>query len=274
MKKPLKKKDMMRISSSSFLERSIPCGKRRENPNGRVTPESTKEVKDKTQVVCYECKKLGHFKFECPNLENEKEKSLFKKKKGLMTTWVNLDLPSSKEEDEEANICRMAYLLQKKKMAKIDLKKKFSMLSKDFDALQKENRKENESLKEEKTKDLSTVNTPEVNEQLQEKVINLGQSKIAGINKIDKHNFPSTDNVLFVEGLKHILFNISELCDSKYDVSFNKGECTVQNLDGSLLFFVKKQNNLYKNNLTDLTNQSVTYLVSINNDKRSLYMQA
>ncbi|RDX78794.1 hypothetical protein CR513_40874, partial [Mucuna pruriens] len=113
MKKLLKKKDMMMISSSSFLERSIPCGKRRENPNGRVTLESTKEVKDKTQVVCYECKKLGHFKFECPNLENEKKKSLFKKKKGLMTTWVNLDLSSSKEEDEEANICLMAYTTSK-----------------------------------------------------------------------------------------------------------------------------------------------------------------
>ncbi|RDY10286.1 hypothetical protein CR513_05226, partial [Mucuna pruriens] len=34
----------------------------------------TKETKDKMQVMCYECKKLGHFKSECPNLQKEKEK--------------------------------------------------------------------------------------------------------------------------------------------------------------------------------------------------------
>ncbi|RDY11398.1 hypothetical protein CR513_03955, partial [Mucuna pruriens] len=31
-------------------------------------PTYTKETKGKTQVVCYECKKLGYFKYECPNL--------------------------------------------------------------------------------------------------------------------------------------------------------------------------------------------------------------
>ncbi|RDX93125.1 hypothetical protein CR513_24664, partial [Mucuna pruriens] len=34
----------------------------------------TKEAKDKSQVVCYQCKKPRYFKFECPNLEKEKEK--------------------------------------------------------------------------------------------------------------------------------------------------------------------------------------------------------
>ncbi|RDY14805.1 hypothetical protein CR513_00057, partial [Mucuna pruriens] len=49
----------------------------------------TKETKDKTQVVCYECKKPGHFKSECPNLEKEEEKeekTFIKKKKRLMAT--------------------------------------------------------------------------------------------------------------------------------------------------------------------------------------------
>ncbi|RDX87997.1 hypothetical protein CR513_30476, partial [Mucuna pruriens] len=50
----------------------------------------TKETKDKTQVVYYECKKSGHFTSECPNLEKEKEKEkkkpLIEKKKSLMTT--------------------------------------------------------------------------------------------------------------------------------------------------------------------------------------------
>ncbi|RDY14823.1 hypothetical protein CR513_00044, partial [Mucuna pruriens] len=71
----------------------------------------TKEKKDKMQVVRCECKKLGHFKSKCPNLEKEEEKEkkpFIKKKKNLMATWEDLDLSFSKDEDEEANICLMA----------------------------------------------------------------------------------------------------------------------------------------------------------------------
>ncbi|RDX87138.1 hypothetical protein CR513_31431, partial [Mucuna pruriens] len=67
----------------------------------------TKEVKDKSQVICYKCKKTEHFKFECPSLKKEKEKekkNSFKKKKSLMTTWENLDLSFYEEEDKESNI--------------------------------------------------------------------------------------------------------------------------------------------------------------------------
>ncbi|RDX86690.1 hypothetical protein CR513_31954, partial [Mucuna pruriens] len=67
--------------------------------------------------------------------------------------------------------------------------------------------------------------------------------------RVGKHPFPSIDNVLYVKGLKHNLLSISQLCDSKYVVSFNKGECI---------------NNTYKIDLTDLTNQNVTCLVFIN----------
>ncbi|RDX88770.1 hypothetical protein CR513_29594, partial [Mucuna pruriens] len=34
----------------------------------------TKETKNKSQVMCYECKKLGYFTSKCPSLEKEKEK--------------------------------------------------------------------------------------------------------------------------------------------------------------------------------------------------------
>ncbi|RDY07734.1 hypothetical protein CR513_08111, partial [Mucuna pruriens] len=43
------------------------------------------------------------------------------------------------------------------------------------------------------------------------------KGKIIGIGEIGKHLFPSTDNVLIVEGLKHNLLSISQLCDSGYD---------------------------------------------------------
>ena len=89
------------------------------------------------------------------------------------------------------------------------------------------------------------------------------KGKIVGISKIGKHHFPSTDNVLLVEGLKHNLLSISQLCDSGSNVSFSQGECIVKNSDGSILFTAKRQNNLYKINLEDLSDQNVSCLVSI-----------
>ncbi|RDX89038.1 hypothetical protein CR513_29281, partial [Mucuna pruriens] len=60
--------------------------KRRKNNSIRYT----KEVKDKSQMVCYQCKKPEHFKPKCPSLEKEKEKDkknpFFKNKKCLMET--------------------------------------------------------------------------------------------------------------------------------------------------------------------------------------------
>ncbi|RDX97731.1 hypothetical protein CR513_19484, partial [Mucuna pruriens] len=74
-----------------------------------------KEMKEKIQVVCYECKKLGHFKSECSNLEKEekkeKKKPFIKKKKNLMATWEDLDLSSLEDEDdEEVNFNNLLYL--------------------------------------------------------------------------------------------------------------------------------------------------------------------
>ncbi|RDY09638.1 hypothetical protein CR513_05964, partial [Mucuna pruriens] len=78
----------------------------------------TKKVKGQSQT----------FKFECPNLENEKEKDkknlFFKKKKGLLETWDDLDLSSSKEENKEANLCLMAdTTLEGEEDDEVDLKK-------------------------------------------------------------------------------------------------------------------------------------------------------
>ncbi|CAL9106623.1 unnamed protein product [Musa textilis] len=49
----------------------------------------------KEQVICYECKKLGHFKSECPQAKKKQPK----KKKALKATWDD----SSSSEDEEAS---------------------------------------------------------------------------------------------------------------------------------------------------------------------------
>ena len=86
---------------------------------------------------------------------------------------------------------------------------------------------------------------------------------IAGVGKIGIPPYPCIDKVLYVKGLKHNLLSISQLCDSGYDVAFNKGECTIRNSDGSPLFTAKKQGNLYKIKLGELSSQNVLCLVSV-----------
>ncbi|RDX97727.1 hypothetical protein CR513_19480, partial [Mucuna pruriens] len=79
------------------------------------------------------------------------------------------------------------------------------------------------------------------------------KGKIVGIRKIGKHPFLSINNVLYVKGLKYNLLSISQLCDSMYDFSFNKGECIIKDCKGSIIFSSKRHNNLYKINLINLT---------------------
>ncbi|GAV90508.1 zf-CCHC domain-containing protein [Cephalotus follicularis] len=65
------------------------------------------ESSKKEEPTCYECKKPGHFKNDCPNL---KKKEKIKKKRAFVATWDDSDLSSSEEESdgEVANIAFMA----------------------------------------------------------------------------------------------------------------------------------------------------------------------
>ncbi|GAV83160.1 zf-CCHC domain-containing protein/UBN2 domain-containing protein, partial [Cephalotus follicularis] len=73
------------------------------------------EESSKTEEpTCYECKKPGHFKSECPNLKKKaqfkKKNEYSKKKKAMVATWDDSDPLSSEEESDEevANIAFMA----------------------------------------------------------------------------------------------------------------------------------------------------------------------
>ncbi|GMI95518.1 hypothetical protein HRI_003221100 [Hibiscus trionum] len=70
---------------------------------GDFKSKSKEEKKD--QITCYECKKPGHIRYECPQL---KRKSFGKKNKlkAQIATWS--DDESSEEEEEVANLCLMA----------------------------------------------------------------------------------------------------------------------------------------------------------------------
>ena len=89
------------------------------------------------------------------------------------------------------------------------------------------------------------------------------KERITEVGKIGIHPYPSIDNVFFFERLKHNLLGISQLCDNRYVVSFNKYECIDQNKDGAPLFFAKRKGNLYKIKLGELSNQKVSCLLSV-----------
>lgn len=61
----------------------------------------------KSPLLFQECKKPGHFKFECPYFEMTKENLAFlnkERKKALISTWEDLDFSESNEEYEEFNL--------------------------------------------------------------------------------------------------------------------------------------------------------------------------
>ncbi|EOX99787.1 Uncharacterized protein TCM_008719 [Theobroma cacao] len=67
----------------------------------------------KNELTCFECKKPGHFKFECPLLKDETPKKNKKSKKAMVaTTWSDSDTSSSESKEEKAekraNLCLMA----------------------------------------------------------------------------------------------------------------------------------------------------------------------
>ena len=93
------------------------------------------------------------------------------------------------------------------------------------------------------------------------------KGKIIGVGKIGKNSLPTINDVTCVEGLKYNLLSISQFCDSGYEISFNKDECIVRNLDQTILFTGKRKNNLYEVNLSDLSDQNVTCLITADDER-------
>ncbi|KAH1213304.1 hypothetical protein GmHk_14G041287 [Glycine max] len=86
------RKILMKMSSLSFHERSAKYGKTKVDPSGKATQEEfPKKRKIKT--------KKGR---------DEKKYFKIKEKRGLMSSWEDLNDTSYDEDGEEANICLMA----------------------------------------------------------------------------------------------------------------------------------------------------------------------
>ena len=75
---------------------------RKPNKSDMVKGESSR--REKYLIINYECKKLGHIKFECPLLKKRNTKR--SKKKAMVNTWNDSDFSDDDSYDEEvANLC-------------------------------------------------------------------------------------------------------------------------------------------------------------------------
>jgi hypothetical protein len=90
----------------AFLSRRIQKLMLRRNQLKKSFPARRSDPKpetDMSQIRCYGCNQLGHFKTECPKLKQSKPSF---KRKSMMATWDDLEELSEMEE-EEANVCLM-----------------------------------------------------------------------------------------------------------------------------------------------------------------------
>ena len=77
------------------------------------------------------------------------------------------------------------------------------------------------------------------------------------------------NKVWLVDGLKHNLLSISQLCDTGYEVVFNKDFCSVINSDKTIVFKGKRKGNVYKINLSELTDQKVICLMTVSDENKN-----
>ena len=99
-----------------FLRRRGPPSKGKSLFKRNQPRDKEKEEEKEVAKVCYNCKKPGHFNFECPSSRREP-----KKKKAYVATWDDYDSSSDKEENAEvAHLCLMALEDEEQEVSKFE----------------------------------------------------------------------------------------------------------------------------------------------------------
>jgi len=95
---------------------------------------------------------------------------------------------------------------------------------------------------------------------------NNDKGQIKGKGTIGKNNSAKIEDVQYVEGLKHNLLRISQLCDSGFEVIFKPNICEVKQVStGNIFFTGSRLKNLYVLFLDDIPADSC--FMSIAKDK-------
>ena len=90
------------------------------------------------------------------------------------------------------------------------------------------------------------------------------KGKIIGVGNINNYS-SCIENVLLVDGLKHNLISISQLCDKNYKVIFDKNKCIITHaLNDKILFIASRHENVYTFDFDSLVSQDVKCLAVIN----------
>ncbi|XP_045809814.1 uncharacterized protein LOC123904167 [Trifolium pratense] len=197
---------------------------------------------DISKIQCYGCNQFGHYKNECPKQKNSPYKS-------MMATWDELDEVQEAEEEQEANVCLMTnanieeecHLAMKKKPWYLD-----SGCSRHMTG-------DRQSFLSFDKKEGGTVTFG-----------NNEKASIKGKGTIGKNNSAKIENVHYVEGLKHNLISISQLCDNGLEVIFRSHTCEIKQSDKTL-FYGSRIKNVYVIYLDELPTESC--FVSLEKDK-------
>ena len=93
------------------------------------------------------------------------------------------------------------------------------------------------------------------------------KGKIVGIGRVGKKNSTYIENILLIDGLKHNLLSVSQLCDKGNRVIFKSKECFITHMEeNKVIFKGERVNNVYTIDLSSLTNQSVECFIAIKVD--------
>ncbi len=92
---------------------------------------------------------------------------------------------------------------------------------------------------------------------------NNAKGKIIGIGKVGKNSSLCIENVLLVDGLKHNLLSISQLCDKGYRVTFKSNKCIIED-DDKTLFVAYRIGNIYAIEFEEIALQNVHCFSALN----------
>ncbi|KAH9725866.1 hypothetical protein KPL70_008032 [Citrus sinensis] len=244
---------------------------------GRRNFRNFKNYREKNEAItCYECKKPGHIRSECPLINKLK-------KKAIVATWDDSEEESNDEEgsQEVSNLALMAIggdddlnevsdptydelydAFQDLHIELMKIGKKNVCLKKEMAKLKNENESLNARTGLKKKKNKWYLDSGCSRHMIGNygwfssftKIENGGdvsfgdnsKGKILGIGNVGKVSSTLIENVCLVENLKHNLISISQLCDKGYKVIFDKLSCVIENsCDDKTLFVGNRCGNVY-----------------------------